>query len=85
LESGIYGESLLPDGKWLMEVKTSESIPMWMCRLLSEYRIYPISFSKYGREYKMTLQPQKPSYDRHIAWQSHPAYDYGESRMALAQ
>jgi hypothetical protein len=55
LESGIYGEKLLPDGKWLMEVKTAESIPLWLCRILSEYQIYPISFSKYGTEYKQSL------------------------------
>lgn len=57
-ESGIYGEKLLPSGKWLMEVKTAESIPLWLCRLLSEYEIYPISFSKYGTEYKHSLAPE---------------------------
>jgi hypothetical protein len=56
LESGNYGEHLLPDGKWLMEVKTSESIPLWLCQMLSEYEIYPVSFSKYGTEYKKYLQ-----------------------------
>jgi hypothetical protein len=58
LESGIYGEKLLPDGKWLMEVKTAESIPLWLCRILSEYQIYPVSFSKYGTEYKQSLAAQ---------------------------
>ncbi|MDR3344541.1 MAG: polyphosphate polymerase domain-containing protein [Oscillospiraceae bacterium] len=57
LESGVYGESLIPQGKWLMEVKTSQSIPVWLARLLSEHRIYPISFSKYGAEYKSSLPP----------------------------
>ncbi|MDR0875037.1 MAG: polyphosphate polymerase domain-containing protein [Clostridiales Family XIII bacterium] len=61
LESGIYGEKLLPDGKWLMEVKTAESIPLWLCRILSEYQIYPISFSKYGTEYKQSLMPEMPA------------------------
>jgi SPX domain protein involved in polyphosphate accumulation len=35
----------------LMEVKTPFAIPFWLCRLLSEHHIFPISFSKYGTCY----------------------------------
>ena len=56
LEYGSYGNPLLPDGKWLMEIKVSTSIPLWVSRLLSELRIYPVGFSKYGTEYKKSLQ-----------------------------
>ncbi|ABR48159.1 conserved hypothetical protein [Alkaliphilus metalliredigens QYMF] len=62
LESGDYGESLLEENQWLMEVKAEKSIPIWLSRLLSENKIYKISFSKYGAEYKKMLlsnQPQK--------------------------
>jgi hypothetical protein len=59
LESGAYGERLLDDGLWLMEIKTARSIPIWLCRLLSEYKIYPVSFSKYGAEYKQTLEQSR--------------------------
>lgn len=55
LESGDYGELLLEDGKWLMEVKTERSIPLWLTKLLSDYSIYKTSFSKYGNEYKNQL------------------------------
>ncbi|HCC35497.1 MAG TPA: molecular chaperone [Ruminococcaceae bacterium] len=55
LESGIYGENLLPGGVWLMEIKTARAIPIWLTKLLSEYRIYPQSFSKYGAEYKALI------------------------------
>ncbi|MDR0854108.1 MAG: polyphosphate polymerase domain-containing protein [Clostridiales Family XIII bacterium] len=55
LESGIYGDRLLPEGKWVMEIKTAESIPLWLCHLLSEYEVYPMSFSKYGTEYMRSL------------------------------
>jgi len=51
LESGAFGEPLLDAGLHLMEIKVERSIPLWLCRLLSEYRIYPVSFSKYGTEY----------------------------------
>jgi len=60
LESGIYGEKLLTDNNWLMEIKTSQSMPMWLCRLLSEYQIYPTGFSKYGEAHKAALQSTKP-------------------------
>ena len=52
LDKGIYGDLLMPADCWLMEVKTKDSIPLWFARLLSKYRIYPVSFSKYGTEYK---------------------------------
>jgi hypothetical protein len=55
LESGTYGEPLLGEGEWLMEIKTAKSIPLWLCGLLSEYGIYPAGFSKYGAEYMRTL------------------------------
>jgi hypothetical protein len=55
LEAGIYGEQLLRQGEWLMEIKTSRAIPIWLTRLLSEYKVYPQSFSKYGAEYQRTF------------------------------
>ncbi|MDR3296419.1 MAG: polyphosphate polymerase domain-containing protein [Clostridiales Family XIII bacterium] len=55
LEAGIYGEPLLDEDLWLMEIKVARSIPLWLCRLLSEHGIYPASFSKYGTEYKQRL------------------------------
>ena len=56
LESGAYGESLLPDGNWIMEIKTNQSIPLWLCSLLSEYRLYPAGFSKYGKVFQRMLE-----------------------------
>jgi SPX domain protein involved in polyphosphate accumulation len=65
LESGIYGEPLLSDGEWLMEIKTSTSVPVWLAGLLSEYKVYPSGFSKYGAEYKRSLiTPQIPINNR---------------------
>jgi hypothetical protein len=56
LESGDYGDRLLNDDIWLMEVKAEKSIPIWLVKLLSEYKIYRRSFSKYGTEYKTMLK-----------------------------
>lgn len=51
LKHGAYGKALLPEGKWLMEVKISGATPTWFTKILSELKIYATSFSKYGKEY----------------------------------
>ncbi len=56
LELGSYGEPLLPDGTWLMEVKVARSMPVWLARLLSDHALCPISYSKYGAAYKSQLE-----------------------------
>lgn len=56
LELGPYGEQLLPPDTWLMEVKTLTAIPLWFVDILTECGAYSNSFSKYGTEYKNTLQ-----------------------------
>jgi hypothetical protein len=58
LSSPVYGEPLLNPNLRLMEIKVAQSIPLWLSHLLSEYRIYPASFSKYGREYEKHLVRQ---------------------------
>lgn len=60
LEDGDDGKPLLPEGRWLMEIKSSGNMPLWLARLLSELKVFPTSFSKYGFEYKSLLsgQPQ---------------------------
>ena len=55
LEYGAYGEPMLFPGEWLMEIKSAENIPLWLSGLLAEYKVYPISFSKYGEEYERSL------------------------------
>lgn len=51
LESGAAGTQLLQPGQWLMEVKISGATPAWFTNILSDLKIYPASFSKYGTEY----------------------------------
>lgn len=52
LEYGSYGQQLLNEDVYLMEVKINSAVPIWFARILSELKIYPVSFSKYGTEYK---------------------------------
>ena len=51
LEMGDNG-NLFHKGFYIMEVKSLQSIPLWFTRILSDMKIYPNSFSKYGEIYK---------------------------------
>lgn len=52
LEIGTFGEKLLDDGFYLMEVKILNAAPVWFTKLMAELKIRPATFSKYGTEYK---------------------------------
>ncbi|NBK97030.1 MAG: polyphosphate polymerase domain-containing protein [Erysipelotrichia bacterium] len=52
LRYGDEGELLLKDGECLMEIKVKQAYPLWLSTLLSDLKIYPVSFSKYGRIYE---------------------------------
>ena len=57
------GTPLLEDGQFLMEIKTSGGIPLWLTEFLSRENIYKASFSKYGTAYqKYILQEQLGGY-----------------------
>lgn len=56
LHSGIYGERVVEDDLILMEVKTADSLPMWLVHLLSANHIYKTSFSKYGTVYQAIMK-----------------------------
>lgn len=56
LMSGDKGTPMLQPGERLMEIKVSGALPFWLCRILSELKIYPTSFSKYGTAYRELLK-----------------------------
>ena len=55
LELGSYGKKIIPENMFLMEIKINKAVPIWFTKILSEYDIYPVSFSKYGTEYKQYI------------------------------
>lgn len=55
LEKGDYGEKLLDENTYLMEIKVKASKPLWLVRMLSELEIHRTHFSKYGTVYKRIL------------------------------
>lgn len=52
LTLGDRGEKLFAEKKILAEIKISGACPLTLSRILSEERIFPTSFSKYGECFK---------------------------------
>ena len=65
LDAGDYGEPLLGDDVYLMEIKTDLAKPLWLTKMLADFQIKRRSFSKYGTEYMRYIQtvPQKSRYE----------------------
>lgn len=55
LMQGDEGMFIIPRDSILMEIKIPGAAPLWLCRLLSENRIFSTSFSKYGTYYKQLI------------------------------
>lgn len=53
LKSGIWGDRVIREDEYLMEIKISGGMPFWLCRILTDLSIYPTSFSKYGVAYQI--------------------------------
>lgn len=51
LEEGDWGEQLISEGMYLMEVKAVAAFPQWLVEAMNRWKIYPTSFSKYGTIY----------------------------------
>ena len=51
LRQGDDGQLLLEPGETLMEIKAGGGLPTWLTDMLSRFRIYPASFSKYASAY----------------------------------
>ncbi len=69
LDGSPDGEEILPEVRVLMEAKARGAMPLWLAAALSDLRIFPVSFSKYGRYYREILS-RRMSADRrrfHVA------------------
>ena len=50
LTYGDEGCTFYPmEGKHLLELKVNEGMPLWLAHLLTELKIFPVPFSKYGK------------------------------------
>lgn len=52
LDTNSRGIPILENGMCILELKTGPSLPVWISDILTELKIYPASFSKYGEAYK---------------------------------
>ncbi len=52
LSKESYGRQIIKADQRLMEIKITDSIPLWLSEALSRLGIYKTSFSKYGRAYR---------------------------------
>lgn len=52
LEQGDRGEPYFDNDEIVMEAKALNAYPLWFARALSACKIFPASFSKYGRVYE---------------------------------
>ncbi len=48
LTLGSYGDCLTADGEYVMEIKLSHSMPLWLSEIMTKARAYNASYSKYG-------------------------------------
>ncbi|MBR3645104.1 MAG: polyphosphate polymerase domain-containing protein [Lachnospiraceae bacterium] len=51
LKSDADGKAILDEGEYMMEIKVTNGMPVDLAKKLSELKIFPSSFSKYGRSY----------------------------------
>ncbi len=53
LKLGRYGEPILTEGTTLLEVKFAGAVPLWFCRIMSDYDLSFHTFSKVGTDLKL--------------------------------
>ncbi len=51
LERGVFGDKLIDEEQFIMEVKSPYAVPLWFAHELDGLRLFPTSFSKYGTGY----------------------------------
>lgn len=51
LSGSSVDTKLLGDRDYLMEIKSTQAMPLWLVEVLSANQIYPSSFSKYGADF----------------------------------
>lgn len=53
------GEQLLEEDQYLLEIKTTTAMPLWLVEVLDQNHVRKQSFSKYGEAYLRLLQENK--------------------------
>ena len=56
LSKGSYGETILQKNLCIMEIKSLNTMPLWLTAALNELKLFPGSFSKYGTAYRIVTE-----------------------------
>ena len=56
ISHGSHGHPLFDDGRYILEIKITNAMPLWLSGALDKLKIYPGSFSKYGTAYTTLLK-----------------------------
>ena len=59
LAKGNYGEKIIEDNICIMDVKSLNTMPLWLTSALNQLKIFPGSVSKYGTAYRIVTQRNK--------------------------
>lgn len=67
LRKNVAGSRILADDQYMMEIKVKDAMPIGLAEMLSKLKIFPASFSKYGRGYEaMIKQKERPCIEKNI-------------------
>ena len=66
LTQEVYGKPILGGGEALLEIKSADTIPLWLVEVLSKYGIYKVSFSKYGNAYTQIMTDNRYLFARNL-------------------
>ncbi|MCR5610536.1 MAG: polyphosphate polymerase domain-containing protein [Clostridiales bacterium] len=55
LMCGSYGETLMDDSTYILELKINYAMPLWLSAIMDRLKIYPGSYTKYGNAYKKLI------------------------------
>lgn len=55
LMCGSEGETLMDGNSYILELKLTDSMPLWLSAIMDRLAIYPGSYTKYGNAYKKVL------------------------------
>ena len=56
LSTSMDGQSLLPEGYAILEIKVQQAMPLWLSEILTKGKIYKTSFSKVGKAYMFQME-----------------------------
>ena len=70
LDFGSHADDVpqLLQGEYLIEAKSYFAFPLWFTNALTKYKIYPESFSKYGRIYERNLAAEAANPLREVSY-----------------